>query len=229
MRYIVFKTRFVAGRDYQDIHPHLFPTLLRRNGMHVSGNGWINAGSGVRGSCTPFTKYALCPTIQQRCGTSDEGQPGMAAGSGVANPRRREQGGGTRASFILTSFGRPGSDDDVSEFCPEDYFSEVVGNHVRERSSSTANQRDRSNSADPAHAELAMRMRLTLAEDKAILFHCSAEGFRSPLDSAMLPPIAAPGSSLEQVDNQMQRSLGEVVQIGDSSNSSGRRQDGNQI
>ena len=140
----------------------------------------------------------------------------MTAGGGVANPRAP----GSRAA---------GSDDDVSECCPEDYLSEVVGNHVQERSSSTANQRDRCNSADPAHAELAMRIKLTLAEDKAILFNCSAVGFRSSLDSAMLRSIAAPGSSIEQVDNQMQRSLGEVVQIGDSSNSSGRRQDGNQI
>ena len=198
--------------------------------MHVSGNGWMNAGIGVRGSCTPFTKYALCPTIQQRCGTSDEGQPGMAAGSGVANPKAAGIRAAERERASSShQFRAAGFDDDVGEFCPEDYYSEVVGNHVRGRSSSTANQRDRSNSADPAHAELAMRIKLTLAEDKAILFNCSAVGFRSSLDSAMLRSIAAPGSSIEQVDNKMQRSLGEVVQIGDSSNSSGRRQDGNQI
>ena len=176
----------------------------------------MNAGIGVRGSCTPFTKYALCPTIQQRCGTSDEGQPGMAAGSGVANPKAAGIRAAERERASSShQFRAAGFDDDVGEFCPEDYYSEVVGNHVRERSSSTANQRDRSNSADPGHAELAMRMRLTLAEDKTILFHCSLEDFRSPLDSAMLPPIAARGSSLEQVDNQMERSLGKVVQSGD--------------
>ena len=151
----------------------------------------------------------------------------MAAGSGVANPRaagsraaERERASSAHqfgaAGFdenlknecdrnMLTMANQAGVDDDVREFLPEDYFHEEVGNPVREGSSSTANQRDRSNSADPAHAELAMRMRLTWAEDKAVLFHCSAEGFRSPFAAAMLPPLAAPGSSLEQVDNQRQR------------------------
>jgi len=133
---------------------------------------------------------------------------------------------------MLTMANQAVVDDDVREFLPEDYIPEEVGNLVREGSSSTANQRDRSNSADPTDAELAMRMRLTWVQDKAVLFHCNAGGKRSPFAAAMLPPFAVPGSSWEQVDNQMQRSLGGVVQSGgssSSSSSSGRGQVGNQI
>ena len=95
---------------------------------------------------------------------------GMAAASGVANPR--VAGSRAAAGFdgnlkneggrnMLTTANQVGVDDDVREILPEDYFHEEVGNPLREGGSSTA----------PTDAELAMRMRLTLAEGKAVLFH----------------------------------------------------------
>ena len=86
---------------------------------------------------------------------------------------------------------------------------EEVGNPLREGGSSTANLRDRSNSASPTDAELAMRMGLTWAEGKTVLIHCNRGEHRAP-------------SAVEQVDNLRQRSLGGVVQSGGSSSSSGR-------
>ena len=60
---------------------------LRRGSMQGSGSGKTKPRGGVRGACTQFTQFACCPTTRRRCGTFEKGQPGIAAGGGVANPR----------------------------------------------------------------------------------------------------------------------------------------------
>ena len=156
-------------------------------------------------------------------------RPGKAAASGVANPREA----GSRAAGhdenneggrnMLTMANQAGVDDDARMFLAGDYFHEEVGSRIREGGSSTASRRDRSISADPTDAELAMRMRLTWVQDKAAMatIHCGYwTELRSPVAAAMLLPLTATRSSWEQVDNQRQRSLGGVMQSGGSSSSS---------